>query len=356
MHDTLHFGEEGRGGDDRSRLLGQLQSASMPVLLCLQALIFHNDLIYILHVSYIGDLCRSKHASKVSIRRFQKSNACAKCHQDTLNTSLHRYPIRPSNHRLEQKHCPGGNILWSIRTSKLGKLSTRFALLFSLPHKQFYIAGQEFPIVAALDMDLQLAGTHCTHCLRTIEANMAITDDASVLPSKYCSKVCLLASKSRSSSLLFTVEPPLPPEIPAPPMPPVAIESRRAAQTKFVDYLKKDAHASPLLVARFIARQVAVETNKMVSAAGKKTPAESDDFTDAETDEYVLADHIERWRYLEMKAPEEEHALLVEILQFALPGLEQFITDERHATLLGKVVYNSYGVCFNGGRDDKVRH
>jgi len=36
-----------------------------------------------------------------------------------------------------------------------------------------------------------------------------------------------------------------------------------------------------------------------------------------------------------------------------LPGLEQFITDERHATLLGKMVYNSYGVCFNGGREDK---
>jgi len=33
--------------------------------------------------------------------------------------------------------------------------------------------------------------------------------------------------------------------------------------------------------------------------------------------------------------------------------LEQFVTEERHATLLGKMAYNAYGVYFDGGRDDK---
>jgi len=45
--------------------------------------------------------------------------------------------------------------------------------------------------------------------------------------------------------------------------------------------------------------------------------------------------------------------LLAKVLATAVPGLEQFVTDERHATLLGKMAYNAYGVCFGGGRDDK---
>jgi hypothetical protein len=52
--------------------------------------------------------------------------------------------------------------------------------------------------------------------------------------------------------------------------------------------------------------------------------------------------------------PEEEIKIISRVLSSALPGLEQFVTEERHATLLGKMAYNSYGVCFDGGRDDKV--
>ncbi|GLB34124.1 putative MAS20 protein import receptor [Lyophyllum shimeji] len=212
---------------------------------------------------------------------------------------------------------------------------------------------KEYPVVAALDPDLQSSGKHCAHCFRVIQEPMSIQIPAESNPlgSTFCSKACLVANRSQSHNLLFTTESPLPAEISAAPVSPVATEARTKAQEKFVAYLKKEGRAAPILVARFIARQVALETAKMVEG-GKKT-AEMNDFTDAEDGEYLLADHIERLRYLEVKPPEEELPLLVEILQTALPGLEQFVTDERHATLLGKMAYNAFGVSFGGGRDDK---
>jgi import receptor subunit TOM20 len=144
----------------------------------------------------------------------------------------------------------------------------------------------------------------------------------------------------------------LPEEIASAPLAPDAIEARAKAQAKFAEYIKKEGRAGPLLVARFIARQVAIETTKMLSG-GKITPSKND-YTGADSEEYLLADHMERLRYLEVKPLEEELPLLVDILQTALPGLEQFVTSERHATLLGKMAYNAIGVTFGEGRDDKV--
>ncbi|KAF5388439.1 hypothetical protein D9615_000678 [Tricholomella constricta] len=212
---------------------------------------------------------------------------------------------------------------------------------------------KENPVVSALDADLQGSGKHCAHCFRIIQSPMSIelSEEFNPLSSTFCSKACLVANQSQSHNLLFTTESPLPAEISATPVTPTAIEARHKAQEKFIEYIKKEGRAAPILVARFIARQVALETSKMVEG-GKKT-TEKSDFTDAEGGEYLLADHIERLRYLEVKPPAEELPLLVEILQTALPGLEQFVTDERHATLLGKMAYNAYGVSFGGGRDDK---
>jgi hypothetical protein len=135
-------------------------------------------------------------------------------------------------------------------------------------------------------------------------------------------------------------------------MPQQDTASREAAQIAFVDYINKNAKAVPLLVARFIARQVANETEKLMPNAGGVQPPS--DIPEAESGEYTMYDHIERLRYLEIEVPEEEIKIVSQILSSALPGLEQFVTEERHATLLGKMAYNAYGVCFRGGRDDKV--
>jgi len=209
-------------------------------------------------------------------------------------------------------------------------------------------------VVTVLDPDLQATGAHCSHCFRRIESSepFELPADTDPLHSKFCSKDCLAANKSQSHSLLFTTESPLPEEMVTAHVSPDAIEARQKVQANFASFIKKEGRAVPLLVARFIGRQVAREITKMTSSG--QTPDPKDDYTGADIEEYQLADHMERLRYLEVQSPTEEYRLLVDILQTALPGLEQFVTDERHATLLGKMAYNAMGVCFGGGRDDKA--
>jgi import receptor subunit TOM20 len=209
--------------------------------------------------------------------------------------------------------------------------------------------------VTALDADLQAAGTHCTHCLRHIQPDMSLslTEESNRLACTFCSKACLVSNRAQSHSLLFTDDPPLPPELVSGIVPPEVLEERKRAQENFATYVKKEGRATPLLVARFIARQVVLETNKIVDNV-KKTIPEKSDFMDTENSGYQLADHIERLRFLDVVPPKEEYLLLVDVLKNALPGLDHFVLDERHAILHGKMAYNAYGVTFGGGRDDKV--
>ncbi|KAG6850624.1 hypothetical protein H0H93_010816 [Arthromyces matolae] len=210
------------------------------------------------------------------------------------------------------------------------------------------IIYEEKPVVAVLDADLQESGEYCAHCFRSVEPEMAvIMTSNNPISSIFCSEVCLDANTTQSHKLLFTTEPPLPPQM-SPPMPAESQEARRQAQEKFVDYVKNEKRSVPLLVARFIARQVAVETSRLAQA--ERQPS---DFTDADGGEYQLADHIERLRYVENHPASEERLTLVDVLRTALPGLEQFVTEEGHATVAGKLAYNAFGVCFGTGRDDK---
>ena len=74
------------------------------------------------------------------------------------------------------------------------------------------------------------------------------------------------------------------------------------------------------------------------------------------SDENSDYDHMERLRYVDTEATQEEKTLLSDVLAAALPGLERLLGDDRHDILKGKMRYNSIGVGFNSGRDDKVRH
>ena len=185
---------------------------------------------------------------------------------------------------------------------------------------------------------------------------------SSVFHLAYCSKACLIASQNQSHRLLFSSDPPVPTELAVPPVTPQVREARRAAQLKLVEYLKTENRSSPLLLARFIARQVTAELQKMLETttpgANKKNNVVEDDFTDSEGPDhgYALGDHMERLRYLEITPDKKEVELLSNVLQMALPGLEGFVLEERYAKLAGKVTYNAFGVAYNGGRDDKVRY
>ena len=176
----------------------------------------------------------------------------------------------------------------------------------------------------------------------------------------YCSKACMIASQNQSHKLLFTSDSFLPAQVSIPPIPLEVKEARRAAQIKLVEFIKTEKRASPLLLARFVARQIAVEMQNMIIdttlPGAKKNTVVENDFTDCDgTYGYAIGDHMERLRYLETVPDKKEIALLSNVLQLALPGLEQFVLEERYAMLSGKMTYNAFGVSYNGGRDDKVR-
>ncbi|PPR02662.1 hypothetical protein CVT24_002145 [Panaeolus cyanescens] len=260
-------------------------------------------------------------------------------------------------------HFPPASTNVSVVSREVSPGQTRHVLVVNKDFAVGDVIYKEFPVVTALDPDLQTTGTHCGHCLRPIEPEMSLQlpkDDSSqnAFELTYCSKACMVNSKKQSHTLLFTLDSPLPAEIPAGPPLPTQNEERHAAQEKFAEYIKRENRSAPLLVARFIARQVAAETQKMVDAtnpgAKKAAPTEGD-YTDSEseTERYALADHIERLRYLEVIPNKEELELFTNVLKTGLPGLEEFITEERHITLTGKMAYNVFGVCFGGGRNDK---
>jgi import receptor subunit TOM20 len=206
--------------------------------------------------------------------------------------------------------------------------------------------------VAVLDTDLQGKGTHCSYCLRHIEG-APIRPASDRLNSVYCSSDCQTQHRAHSQTLLFTLESALPAAI-APEIPGKSRGDRDNAQVAFVEYLKESKKAASELVARFIARQVSAETAKMLPR-GISLPGVASEPVLTDGGEYSLYDHLERLRYLEVQPAEHETRVLRDVLQTALPGLEQFITDERHATFVGKMSYNSYGVYFGEGREDKVR-
>ena len=85
-------------------------------------------------------------------------------------------------------------------------------------------------------------------------------------------------------------------------------------------------------------------------------PQEMREDSSPSNDENSDYDHMERLRYVDTEVTQEERTLLSNVLAAALPGLERLLGDDRHDTLKGKIRYNSVGVCFNGGRDDRVRH
>jgi import receptor subunit TOM20 len=137
---------------------------------------------------------------------------------------------------------------------------------------------------------------------------------------------------------------------------PSSVQKREEAQTAFARFAQERGKTQALLVARFIARQVVNETAKLLPAghpsARKPEAADSDEWT---AHGYTLFDHMERVRYLELGGREGEAEQLRAILKANLQGLEDFVTDERYTTLVGKMAYNAYGISPAAeGRDDKV--
>ncbi|TCD70436.1 hypothetical protein EIP91_003517 [Steccherinum ochraceum] len=209
---------------------------------------------------------------------------------------------------------------------------------------------KEEPVVATLDLDLEGKGTHCSYCLRHIQKGMAIKPEVDRLGSVYCSKDCQVKANVQSQKLLFSTEPYLPPELDAGIVGEQNAEAREKAQSELANFVTSRGKSTPLLAARFVARQVALETVKMI-------PGQSDHAAlpkvCEEGNDYGLYDHIERLRFVEATVDENEVNMLREVFKTALPGLETAVNEEQYNLWKGKMLYNVFGVCYNGGRDDK---
>ncbi|KAG2155104.1 uncharacterized protein EDB93DRAFT_1239374 [Suillus bovinus] len=249
------------------------------------------------------------------------------------------FPPKAMNVAVETVNVPDGK----------GGIMSKKVLVVTKDFEAGEVIYREDPIVVVLDADLQGKGTHCSYCLRQIQNN-PIRPESDRLHSVYCSSECQTQHKAHSQTLLFTLESPLPAAI-APEMRGAQREERENAQKAFVEYLIQTKRAAPELVARFVARQVSAETAKMLPRGILPGVASEPILTDG--GEYSLYDHLERLRYLEVNPADHETRVLKDVLQTALPGLEQFLTEDRHATFIGKMSYNSYGVYFGEGREDK---
>ncbi|KAG1806501.1 uncharacterized protein HD556DRAFT_1322289 [Suillus plorans] len=249
------------------------------------------------------------------------------------------FPPKAMNVAVETINVPDGK----------GATMSKKVLVVTKDFEAGEVIYQEDPIVAVLDADLQGKGTHCSYCLRQIQ-NDPIRPESDRLHSVYCSSDCQTQHNAHSQTLLFTLESPLPAAI-APEMKGAQREERENAQKAFVEYLIQTKRAAPELVARFVARQVSAETAKMLPRGILPGVASEPVLTDG--GEYSLYDHLERLRYLEVNPADHETRVLKDVLQTALPGLEQFLTEDRHATFIGKMSYNSYGVYFGEGRENK---
>lgn len=210
--------------------------------------------------------------------------------------------------------------------------------------------------MASLDADIQAAGTHCTHCFRVLQPEEKIRTPSDPINAVYCSKDCEANSKSQSHNVVFSLQSVLPSAVPTPEsITPESLEERRKAQLQFVQYVERERKNYPILVTRYIARQITLEMAKFDPGASSAPKRKVEgDYPEADGGDYTLADHVERLRFVSQSPPKEELDLITSVLSTTLPGLEQFIEDERFAILVGKMAYNTFGVCFDGGRDNRV--
>ncbi|CAJ0915764.1 19753_t:CDS:10 [Entrophospora sp. SA101] len=173
----------------------------------------------------------------------------------------------------------------------------------------------ELPLASALDPNLE-SGDFCSYCFKTISVGLEFTDGNDLFEAIYCSKLCMEKAMSEYATLLFTS---------------TGSTGSDSKEAKLAELVKLGNVKYPLMIARFLARMVYEETQKVASGI---------------EEEYTTWDHIERLRYLDVPATskeEKEINLLKELFAAKVPGMEEFISEERYMVLKGKFTYNAYG-------------
>lgn len=203
-----------------------------------------------------------------------------------------------------------------------------------------------------MDWDLLEAGSHCAYCLKLVHKVSEYRPEGDRLNTVYCSKECYIKAKQQYHGILFTLDPLLPPEIAEGGA--SSPEEREKAQAAVVEYLRSNKKLADFLVAKWVALQISIETSKVIPGSTVNPAQDLPKYLEDDAPEYAIGDHLERLRYLEATVTPEETEILRQVFGTALPGLEGSLTDDRHTTTLGKMLYNAIGICYSGGRDDRV--
>lgn len=154
-----------------------------------------------------------------------------------------------------------------------------------------------------------------------------------------------MQAKNQYQNILFGIESPVHLESIL-----VDEKERRHAQIAFASYLKNSNQLTGVLASRLWGLHIACETTKL---SPPNDPIHSHIPELAMSSDFGLTDHLDRMRYVLTPDPEEwEH--FNNLLAKTLPGLEAAHPLEQHTVFRSKTAYNMIGVCYGGGRDDRV--
>ncbi|KAF9937490.1 hypothetical protein BGZ67_001223 [Mortierella alpina] len=170
----------------------------------------------------------------------------------------------------------------------------------------------EAPVISALEPSLE-GKDFCHYCLKQI-----VPEESKVPCSKctrvvFCSGECQQTAAEEFHDILCAKD---------------IDEGAATAVQELQDYTKATRKLVPEMLAKFLVKMVYEESLNR-------------------GEEYNSFDHMERLRYLDVPATADEEKE-IELLKVALgsniPGIDEFITEERYLVMKGRLLYNIYAI------------
>ncbi|KAF9585201.1 hypothetical protein BGW38_003446 [Lunasporangiospora selenospora] len=169
----------------------------------------------------------------------------------------------------------------------------------------------ESPVISALDPSLE-GKDFCHYCLKQIQNASTKVACPSCTQVVYCSETCQKSAGVEFHDVLCTKD----------------TDEVDGAERNLAEYTKNSRNKVVQMLAKFLVKMVYEESvNSGV--------------------EYNAFDHMERLRYLEVASSpteEKEIELLRNALGSKIPGIDEFITEERYLVMKGRLLYNLYGI------------
>lgn len=207
----------------------------------------------------------------------------------------------------------------NVKVQEVNQISTsddlvRRALISTKDFEPGDVIFVEHPIASALDPSLE-GNEFCSYCLKELNGAKFV-DESDLFGAIYCSESCKDKAMTEYETLLFTTRD----------------DSSSSKEARLKDSVKSGKVKYPLMIARFLAKMVHEETQKVATGI---------------EEEYSTWDHIERLRFLSVNPSDKESKeikLMRDLFETKVPGMEEFISEERYLMLKGKLLYNAYGI------------